>query len=393
MIVSECRRALSIFVAFCVLFFAAACGGPEQQPEIRFSAFLPLSGDLAFLGVPGRHALEIAQEEFNASGGVLERRLKVDFQDTTANPAIAGLLVERLPQDSSSRTVLTTLSGVSTEVARLSEKVKPPILQFVIAIHPTVVMEQYRNVRLCYNAADEANLLAQAIVRIRPRRLAVALSVDAVSTVEYEQFIAPELSRHRIHVETREEFNVGQSDFRPMARRLDASGPDAILLLGYGSDFPKFMDAIRRHERLRNIPILGGIGFIEVPANVDTRDYRNVHFGAPEYLLRDPAELGDLFTSFAARYRSKDRNAQIPPYDAIYTYDSIRLWKQAVEQTKSFDPDQLLKHIRTMREFQSILGPVPMKGGDSHPAVALGQFASDQRSTRFVRSSLLGEHK
>jgi branched-chain amino acid transport system substrate-binding protein len=344
---------------------------------------LPLKGGLAYLGDPGRYALNIAQEEINRGGGILGRPLEIDYQDTGGSATEASILFSRLPSKAEDRTVLTTLSAVSLEVARLTENPAVPTLQFVLAIHPDIVSDRYKNVRICYNALDEAQTIVTALKYGRTRRLATLVSIDSISSIEYEKHIRPELEDAGFQIVADETFNLGEHDFRPVVRRIADSRPSAVLLLGYGSDFIPLMEAVEEFEQLSSTQIIGGIGFIEIPDYVDIRHYRNVRFAGPAYLAGPKAfESGEL-KEFVAAYR-KQASKEPPPYDAIFTFDSIMLWKRAVETVGTTDPMRVLQYLRSLKSYRGLLGDVPMNNGDAHPSVALMRFAPPNAGYRYV---------
>lgn len=364
-----------------IVFFINGCN--HSSNEIQFNAFLPQTGELSFLGEPGKIALQIAEKKINSDGGILGDSLKVVFHDTKGNPSTVRILFERLPKETKSRTILSTLSGVSLEAAKLTSEIKEPILQFVLAIHPDIVSEDYKNVRVCYNAKDEASLIVKALKDEGIKDIVSLISIDAVSTLEYNSYIKPELDKLGINNLGIESFNIGQSDFKVIANRVAKLKPEAIILLGYGSDFVAIMESIKSQESLLNTKIIGGIGFIEVPSYVDTREYRNVIFTAPKILLEDSSSWKPDFKEFVKEYKKHDSNVIIPPYDAIYTYESIMLWYTAIKELKNAgekdatNPANILSYIRSLKKYDGISGTINLINGDSYPIIELASFSNE----------------
>jgi ABC-type branched-subunit amino acid transport system substrate-binding protein len=276
------------------------------------------------------------------------------------------------------------LSGVSLEISKITAEEKTPILQFVVAIHPDIIDQRYKNIRVCYNSQDEAKLLLDTIISRKPKNVAVLVSIDAVSTLEYDSYIKPKLEKAGIPISVEQTFNIGQSDFRVIVKRLAAVKPDMILLLGYGSDFATIMETIKSYKNLENTLIVGGIGFIEIPSYVDTRNYSNVVFTIPSILLQPKEQWNSDFAFFVQEYKKLDKNTIIPPYDAIYTYESIMLWAKTIREIENADPTSIIKHIHSLDEFEGISGHIRMNNGDSHPDVQLAKFSSVSLETRFI---------
>ena len=380
-------RITNFLLLILVIFFS---GCSRSSGKVEFNAFLPLTGELSFLGDPGKIALQIAEEEINANGGIGGRQLQVNYYDTQGNPTMSKILFDRLPKNLYSRSVLSTLSGVSLELAKISgskydaKEDKKRILQFVLAIHPDIVKSDYRNIRLCYNAQNEASLLVEAIKKDDPKKIAALISLDAVSKIEYEDYIKPGISKGLKNVDIVEEtFNIGQSDFKVIMDRVERYNPDIILVLGYGSDFKIIMETLYKYESLQNKRVFGGIGFIELPDYVDTRKYDNVVFTTPEILIKEQSEWSEKFKKFVSKYKKKCRDCNIPPYDAIYTYESIMLWKYALDSLlidhniSDITPEMIYDFIvQNVKEYDGISGKIKMDKGDSYLLIKLARYST-----------------
>src|ERR1700730_8315105 len=73
--------------AVAALAFAGFVGA--QEGPILIGASIPLTGGVAMFGQHSRWGAELAIAEANAKGGVLGRRIEIDFQDNRCNPAEA----------------------------------------------------------------------------------------------------------------------------------------------------------------------------------------------------------------------------------------------------------------------------------------------------------------
>src|SRR5262245_66511777 len=61
----------------------------SQEGPILIGASIPITGNVSNFGQHSRWGAELAVSEANAKGGVLGRKIEVDFQDNRCNPAEA----------------------------------------------------------------------------------------------------------------------------------------------------------------------------------------------------------------------------------------------------------------------------------------------------------------
>jgi len=143
------------------------------------------------------------------------------------------------------------------------------------------------------------------------------------------------------------------------------------------------MESIKSQESLMDTKVIGGIGFIEVPSYVDTRDYQNVIFTAPQILLENPSSWNPDFKKFVEEYKKLDHSVMVPPYDAIYTYESIMLWYHAIKELNNTgekdptNPMNILSYIRSLKQYDGISGSIRFDKGDSYPTIKLARFSSE----------------
>lgn len=274
------------------------------------SALLPLSGDFAFLGEPGRYAIEIATEKLEADG----IPLRFEIHDTKAIPKEAVTILRR-EQDINKRSIfLVTLSGPSLAVREALAGTDS--LMISIAIHPDLPSTRAPIVRFCPSATQEANKLVQKL-KETTNPVAIVVSRDSATTFQVNNVLLPALKAVNKPVSFVEWFDVGNRDFKNLTARLSATPSDEIVLLGYGSDFPAALEAIKQSRDTAPTRIYGGIGFVEMANKPDGMHDIQVHAVVPAFVV-DESLSGAA--AFRAAYTVK--TGKSAPYDAAFTYDA-----------------------------------------------------------------------
>lgn len=282
----------------------------SKSPETVVTALLPLSGNFAFLGEPGRYAIEIASEKLKADG----IPLRFEVHDTKADPKEAVTILKR-EQDINDRSIfLVTLSGPSLAVREALTGTNSLMLS--VAIHPDLPSSVSPIIRFCPSATQEANLLAERL-ETTANPVALVVSRDAATTFQVNNLLLPALKAANKPVAFVEWFDVGNKDFKNLAAKLGSTPTSEIVLLGYGSDFPSALEAIKQASGNTLTKIYGGIGFVEMAAKPDGMESLEISAVVPAFCVDNTLPGA---SEFQAAYKSK--TGKIAPYDAAYTYDA-----------------------------------------------------------------------
>lgn len=306
------KQQLNALIATAVAaFLVTACSkAPNSRNEIEVVAMLPLTGDLAFLGDPGKAALKIADTDLAAAG----KPFRYKTVDTKANPKETVTLMRREKDVNGRNIFLVTLSGPS--MAARESFANDDVAIIAVAIHPDLPAAGAPIVRFCLSARQEGEMLAERIGK-SDRPIGLILSRDAATTNEAEKTIIPALKSRNKSIAFTEWFDVSNKDFSNLRARFQETKPPEILLLGYGSDFPAALEAIALTGATSGLTIYGGIGFVEMekrPSGFDDAEFQVV---VPAFSIGTDNPAAEQF-----RQKYKAATGKSAPYDAAFTYDA-----------------------------------------------------------------------
>lgn len=354
----------STFALAGLILAVTACSRKETATEaIAVSALLPLTGDFSFLGEPGKVALDLASKKLSSDGVPL----RFETQDTKANPKDTVTLVRRDVDVMGKRIFLVTLSGPS--MAAKEALAKSDALLLSVSIHPELPSADAPVVRFCLSAVQEGKMLAQKISEF-PGTVGFVVSRDVASTFEVEKVIQPILAAAGKPPVFVEWFDVGNKDFKNLAARVRDTRPGAILLLGYGSDFPLALEALATSGRADGLKVFGGIGFVELGSRPEGLEKTSFDVVVPGFVLGGGSREAEAFRS--AYLNATGKHA---PYDAAFTYDAA-LTLGALVKNGNRDPQSLLNALRG-HSFEGVTGKI--------------DIALDGEATVDLRWATLGE--
>lgn len=334
--------------------------------DTTVAVMLPLTGDLAFLGEPGKIAVQMAEKELRASG----KPIQFVIVDTKGSPSETVSAMRAEKDIRGRRLFMVTLSGPS--LAAREAFADEDVALVAIAIHPELAQENRHLTQFCLSAKQEAEMLASKIVK-SSGKLGIIASRDAATTSEVERFLLPELSRAGRDPAFVEWFDVGNRDFHNLTARLRSTRPNELLVLGYGSDFPAIFDAVSVAGKTDDLTVYGGIGFVEL-------EKRPTGFPKAKFQVAVPAFAVETANPRTQKFR-KDYEAvakRPASYDAAFTYDAVMVLGDLISRGKR-TPQDIRESLRGMK-YQGVAGTTDI-GRD-------GSASTEMRWATFGASSL-----
>ena len=345
----------SILIATLAL---GAVGARAQAQDIVIGAGLALSGRLAAYGEDAKAGADLAAAAVNAKGGVLGRKLRVEYEDTAADRAKAVAVYRRFAAQPDVVAMLSTSSiefaaldpiTVDTKLPLISVGSATPISQFspwsfrislIVnkAIGPVLeTLKAKRNVRsvgILYDAADNS----------------------AIGQMQSVKAAAPKLG---LTLKDIESFNSGDQDFSLALTRFLTDPPD-LLYVGATTNEATQIISQARALGLKSL-LIGGAGFNDPRIASLPGAAAN---GVMTFFPFDVTSDAPVVKDFLAQYRAKHNAA--PPSLAALGYDSVLLIADALRRAGSADRDALRKALGETTGFQGVNGSFTYKGsGDN----------------------------
>jgi ABC-type branched-subunit amino acid transport system substrate-binding protein len=326
-------------------------------------AMLPLTGDLAFLGDPGKAALNLVKTQGKDNG------LSFTTVDTKANPKETVTLMRREKDVNGRNLFITTLSAPS--LAAKESFAKEDVAMISISIYPDLPSANAPMVRFCISANQEAEMLVSRIGKDK-KSIGLVVSRDAATTAEVEKHIIPALKKAGKEIKFIEQFDVGNKDFKNLAAKYKDKKPQELLVLGYGSDFPAALNAIVTGGSTDGLTVYGGIGFVELSERPKGFDKAKFNIAVPAFAVET---VNPKATEFRAAYKkATGKNAS---YDAAFTYDAATVLGKLYSEGKT-KPQEVLAGLRN-QTFDGVVGKISIDAnGESTTEMKWADFDAKQ---------------
>jgi branched-chain amino acid transport system substrate-binding protein len=377
------RRLGTSLVSFASLGLALAASPALAQGTIKIgeiNSYKALPQNL----VPYRQGWLLAQEEINAAGGVLGRKLETVFRDDNANPGDAVRMAEELlARENVELLSGVTLSHVGLALTDFAKQRK----MFFLASGPLsdkVVWENGN--RYTYRLRSGTYALATSVVaeaaKLRKKRWALIYP-----NYEYGQAAVAAFKENLKKAQPDVEFVAEQSpplgkiDAGAVSQAIADAKPDAIFNVMFGSDLTK----LAREGKTRGL--------------FNGREVVSLLTGEPEYLdpLKDDAPTGWIVTgypygsidtpehkAFIAAYQKKYND--YPRLNSVVGYATVQALAAGIRKAGSTDTEKLIAAFKGL-EFGTPFGKAVFRPQDNQSTMGIYVGRTEVKDGRGVMPS------
>ncbi len=366
------KRKLAALVLGCLSICVLGSGCKKKSDSVKIALAIPLTGDIASLGLGIQRAVTLAVEDANNSGKFPFKVELVSFDDRS-DPKEAVSVANRIVADSSIIGVVGHFnSGCSIPASSIYAQAHLPML--TPASSNPMLTEQQLSPQWTWpkcvfrvNSTDKVQGPFGADFVLKELKLSkVGIIHDKTS---YGQGVAEEFKKHFEKsggtVVAFEGLQVGDRDFRSLLTRVKAKGPQAIY---FGGIFAEGGILVRQ---ARDIQFKGPI--VASEANYDAVFIQvagEAAEGAYVTFLGSPPELLSSTKDFMDRYKVRYPKDELKSYDH-YGYTVTTLLTSALEAVGP-DRDKIIDYLRNVKS-QGILGEIAFdeKGDNVNQTVTL----------------------
>ncbi len=346
------KHRFASWVAACALLVAAPAFA-QQQPIVIGSS-IPITGTVAMFGQHSRWGSELAIAEANDKGGVLGRRIEIDFQDNRCNPAEAVKSVTQMLSDKRYVAIFDGLcSSAALAIMPLVERAGVP---FVVANASATSIAEKSGVggnkwTFKVNPTD-ASLLSALVGWLEKDKKAGSIAFLGEDTdfgrAGASGFEAA-LKQRGQKLASVDFYQKGTADFTAVFSKLKSQKPSMIALYAIDADF---QNAIRQWYGMGGgIPLTGRVLVDQVPKEILDSGLLDGTTSVQPY---DPNVDTPGNKAFVEAFR-KRFNA-MPILVAFESYEATRILIDAIRRAGSTDPAAVRDALAKTR-YTSILGP------------------------------------
>jgi branched-chain amino acid transport system substrate-binding protein len=374
-------------VAAAMATVALGAVSPAQAAEpIKIGFGMALTGGLAVNGKAALLSINIWKDDVNAKGGLLGRPVQLVYYDDQTNPSsVPGIYQKLLSVDK----VDLIIGGYGTNMLAPAMPVVMQNNKVFIGLLGLAVNSEFNYPRyfaMIPSGPDPKTAFTQGFFDVamaqspKPQTVAIVYA-DAEFSNNASEGARINAKKAGIKVVYDKSYPPSTTDFSPIARAIQATNADLVVICSYP---PDSVGMIRAANEVGLKPkLLGGamVGTqstsIKMQLGPLLNGIVNYEFWLPADKLKFPGIM-----DFLGKYQAKAPAEGVDPlgyYISPYAYAQVQVLGQAVEATKSLDDGKIADYIRA-NSFKTVLGDLRFgKGGEwAQPRVLQVQFQGVQ---------------
>ena len=363
------KRFARLMAVLGVAAIAASCGGGEEDKSTPVAVVGPITGQYASFGAQMKNGGELAIEDINAAGGVLGKKLDLEFGDDACDPKQAVAVANQMTGNNVALVAGHYCSGSSIPASKVYAEAN------MVQISPASTNPAFTDNRAGPNIYrvcgrdDQQGGVAGKYIASHFSDKKVAFVHDKTA---YGKGLADETKKAMNEAGKQEAMyeaiTAGEKDYSALVSKLKQANIDLVYFGGYHTEAGLIIRQMR--DQGMNTILMGGDALI-------TQEF---------WSITGPAGEGTLMTfspdprknPAAAEVvkRFKDKGIEPEGY-VLYTYAALQAWKQAAEKAKSIESADVVKAINDT-EFDTVIGKFKFneKGDPNLPPYAVYRWSN-----------------
>jgi branched-chain amino acid transport system substrate-binding protein len=345
------RRLLLALCATAAFQYASA---QSPQGPVVIGASIPMTGGVSTFGQHSRWGSELAIDQANAAGGVLGRKIEIDYQDNRCNPAEAVKSVSQMLADKKYVAIFDGLcSSAALAIMPLVERAQVP---FVVAnASATSIAEKSgaggNKWTFKVNPTDASMLDALVAWLDKDGKASniAFLGEDTDFGRAGASGLEAALKKHNHSLVMVDFYQKGNPDFTTIFAKIKAKKPAALALYAIDADF---QNAIRQWYSMGGgVPLTGRVLVDQVPSEIMSSGFLDGTTSVQPY---DSTIDNAANKAFVEAYKKKS-GGTAPIMVGFESYEATRILLDAIKRAGSANP-AAIRDALTKTKYQSIMG-------------------------------------
>jgi len=363
------KRFARLMAVLGVAAIAASCGGGEEDKSTPVAVVGPITGQYASFGAQMKNGGELAVEDINAAGGVLGKKLDLEFGDDACDPKQAVAVANQMTGNNVALVAGHYCSGSSIPASKVYAEAN------MVQISPASTNPAFTDNRAGPNIYrvcgrdDQQGGVAGKYIASHFSDKKVAFVHDKTA---YGKGLADETKKAMNEAGKQEAMyeaiTAGEKDYSALVSKLKQANIDLVYFGGYHTEAGLIIRQMR--DQGMNTILMGGDALI-------TQEFWSITGPAGEGTLMtfspDPRK-NPAAAEVVKRFKDKDIE---PEGYVLYTYAALQAWKQAAEKAKSIESADVVKAMNDT-EFDTVIGKFKFneKGDPNLPPYAVYRWSN-----------------
>ncbi|HKD45380.1 MAG TPA: ABC transporter substrate-binding protein [Candidatus Angelobacter sp.] len=339
------------------------------QNTVRIGVITSLTGSQAAFGEAHKNGYAIALDQINANGGVLGKKVELDFYDDQSKPDQAVQGVSKLLDQDHVAMLVGAYSSENTKAI-----INPVTTHQVPLLIPTATADNVMDskspwiFRICAGAKDYATATLEFLKHNgAPKTMAIVYEKTNFGQANM-QAMKEAAQAAGINVVAVEEYEAKAPDYKAVLRRVKDKNPEVIYFCSYLLDATTLMRQAQEVNLNPKYYTSAGTGFAaaEFPTAKGAGKNAEYTFSVSQWVAESPWPGSK---EFDAEYFK--RTGTHPQYHAMQAYQSLLTAAQAISNAKSLDAVRVREALKNINLKTSAFGPIKFDANGQNQHVVL----------------------
>ena len=377
------KKAIAVAAALAcgisIFSFNGCSGGSAASQQIKIGQLAALSGSSAAWGTAEKNGAQMAVDEINKAGGVNGKTLKlITYDNKGTAPESITSMKKLIDQDGVSAIVGGNISDGLIACAPIYTQAKIPVIA-TMPSNSLVTVDNNNKVRdYCFRlvCADkqQGTILAQYVYsKLGLKTTGILYEAGLDYSEGISQTFTAEYEKLGGKIVASVAFQNGDVDFRSQLTKIKAANPEALLV---PTRYKEAALAVQQAKQLGlSAALIGSDGWnssVFLQMTGTSAEGASVFAHAS---LDDPS-----LSSFCSNYKSTFKAD--PEVNAIYAYDSVKVFAKAMEAAKSNDPSAIRGQLASV-QYDGLTGHIQFSTTD-HNVTGKQILIISPKSGKFV---------
>jgi branched-chain amino acid transport system substrate-binding protein len=344
----------------------------QAQGTIKIGVITSLTGSQAAFGGAHKNGYQIALDEINAKGGVLGKKVELDFYDDQSKPDQAVQGVSKLVDQDHVALLLGAYSSENTKAI-----INPVTTHQIPLLIPTATADNVMDskspwvFRICAGAADYAKVWIDFLKKNgNPKTMVIVYEKTNFGQANM-QAMKEAAAAAGINVLATEEYEAKAPDYKAVLRRVKDKNADVIYFCSYLLDATTLMRQSQEVDLNPKYYTAAGTGFSAAEFPTDKGAGKNAEYtlSVSQWLAEAPWPGSK---EFDAEYFKRTNTH--PQYHAMQAYQALMTAVEAIKNANSLEAAKVRDALKNINLKTSAFGPVKFVNGQNQHPVLITQI-------------------
>ncbi len=332
----------------------SASSSGATKGTILIGVETPMTGSSAKMGIDMNNAIQMAANQINAKGGVLDKKIKLTFQDDACDPQTAAAAANKLVSENVVAVVGGYCSGAVLPATGVYHQAGIPMV--VTAANSAAIPAQgYKDIFLINGTTTaQAETAANYMVKTLGAKNIAILNDNSAYSQDLANRTKLAVTKDGAKVIAFDAIDPQATDYTTELTKLKALHPDATYFTGYYSAGGLIL------KQFKQLGVSGAFGVGDGANDPTIIKIAGVQNAQGLFTTTSPTPQFQASAKSWVQQYQKEFNMAPGPYSAL-SYDGMRLLANAISRAGSTSSKAIISALAATKNFSTFGGPVSFK--------------------------------